>query len=156
MGIYPRAQWLRFHPDGLRPPGAQRWNCMWSPGVRVGHTFSPWNNSFLHIWISKLIRYYLKLTFSQHLSLHQHHCFWPTVQALAAVQDEAAVPIVWHLSHVTCIVHSTPLALPGEHRPGRLDSTSTAQHSNEHTVGIQTAFVNSAMHGKRAVSNFLK
>ena len=43
------------------PPEAQRWNCLWSPGVKVGHTFSSWNNSFLQVLIAKPISYYLKL-----------------------------------------------------------------------------------------------
>ena len=30
----------------VRPPEAHRWSCLWSPGVRVGPTFSSWNNSF--------------------------------------------------------------------------------------------------------------
>ena len=46
------------------PPEAQRWNCLWSSGVRVGHTFSSWNNSFLYTLITKLISYYLDQRFS--------------------------------------------------------------------------------------------
>ena len=53
------------------PPEAQRWNSLWSPGIKVGHTFSSWNNSFLRTLITKLISYYLKLKFFQHLSPHQ-------------------------------------------------------------------------------------
>ena len=49
----------------------------------MGHTFSSWNNSFLHAWITKLISYYLKLKFSQwecpigfaHLVQVQEHSF---------------------------------------------------------------------------------
>ena len=26
--------------DGCGPPEARRWNCLWSPGVRVGPTFT--------------------------------------------------------------------------------------------------------------------
>ena len=29
-----------------RPREGQRWNCLWSPGARVGHTFGSWNKSF--------------------------------------------------------------------------------------------------------------
>ena len=50
------------------PPGSPRGNCLWSPGVQVGHTFSSWNNSFLHTPLTKFISYYLKLKFFQHLS----------------------------------------------------------------------------------------
>ena len=46
------------------PPEAQRWDCWWSPGVRVGPTFSSWNNSFLHTLIMRIISYHLKLKFS--------------------------------------------------------------------------------------------
>ena len=35
----------------------QRANCLWLPGVRVGHTFSSWNNSFLHALMTKFISY---------------------------------------------------------------------------------------------------
>ena len=42
-------------------------NCLWSPGVRVGHTFSSWN-CFLHTLITKLLSCYLKLKFFQHWS----------------------------------------------------------------------------------------
>ena len=37
---------------------------VWSPGVRVGHIFSSWNNSVLHSLITKLIDDYPKLKFS--------------------------------------------------------------------------------------------
>ena len=46
-----------------RPPRSHRWNCLWPPGVRVGHTFSSWNNSYLHALVTMLISYYLKLKF---------------------------------------------------------------------------------------------
>ena len=44
--------------------GAQRCDCLWSPGVRVGCNFSSWNNSFLCALTTRLINYYLKLKFS--------------------------------------------------------------------------------------------
>ena len=28
------------------PPGARRWNCLWSPGVRVSHTSVPGTVAF--------------------------------------------------------------------------------------------------------------
>ena len=46
------------------PPEAQRWNCFWSPRVRVGPTSSSWNNSVLPASITKLSSYYLKLKIS--------------------------------------------------------------------------------------------
>ena len=50
----PGAQWLRHRPDGLQSSWDTKVNCLWS-GVGVGHTFSSWNNSFLHALITKLI-----------------------------------------------------------------------------------------------------
>ena len=41
---HPGAQWLRYQVDAGSPPEAQKWNCLWSPRVKVGHTFSSWNN----------------------------------------------------------------------------------------------------------------
>ena len=58
---HPGAQWLRYHLDGLQSSRDMKVELLWPPGVRVGHTFSSWNNSFLRTLITKLISYYLKL-----------------------------------------------------------------------------------------------
>ena len=54
-GLWPGAQWLTCHPDCLSPPEAQRWNCLWSPGVRVGHTFLPGTIAFYWHWLLSLL-----------------------------------------------------------------------------------------------------
>ena len=52
------------------PLEAQRWNCLWSPGVKEHHTFSSWNNTFTYIDYKGNKCYYLKL----HLSLPSTWC----------------------------------------------------------------------------------
>ena len=55
------------------PSGPQRWSCLWSPGVKGGHTFSSWNNSFLRALITELISQLVpKLKFSNSSVCHQY------------------------------------------------------------------------------------
>ena len=61
---HPGAQWLRYHLHCLQASWGTKVELLMLPGVRVDHTFSSQNNSFLHTLTSKLINYYLKLKFS--------------------------------------------------------------------------------------------
>ena len=81
---HPGAQGLRYHLQCCSPPEAQRWGCWWSPVIRVGPTFSSWNNSFLHTLIMRIISYHLKLKFSN-ISVPHHVYFLSHYFALSSI-----------------------------------------------------------------------
>ena len=66
------------------PLEAQRWNCFWSPGVRVGQPFSSWNKSFYMHWLLSL----LAITWTQLFQLLSSLSMSPVAQVNSEVHWE--------------------------------------------------------------------
>ena len=79
--------------------GAQRSNCLWSPGVRVDNTCSSRNNSFSHALPTRLINYYLKLKYSN--SRVPHHSPLVVLNYLVSIRSVSYGSTHFAVEHAT-------------------------------------------------------